>query len=281
MDESRYSRNTALFGTVGQAQIAATSATIVGLGGLGAHVAQQLAYLGVVQFGLIDDDIVTESSLNRVIGTTPAHVLARTSKVRAAEALILAVQPDAKINAVQAKVTRDRQDEAGELIRSSDIVFGCLDRESPRLFLTDLCSAFAITYIDLATDTGGETEDWYGGRVVVCDGSRCLSCLDLLDQRQIRLEQMTDEEREIERRIYGLSVDALGSTGPAIVSVNGVVASLAVTEFMAHQTDLRPAAPQLIYRGDLSRVTLSRDAARPGCPYCARWPATRTVLPQA
>jgi molybdopterin/thiamine biosynthesis adenylyltransferase len=46
MDESRYSRNIALFGEEGQRKIAATAVAVVGLGGLGSHVAQQLAYLG-------------------------------------------------------------------------------------------------------------------------------------------------------------------------------------------------------------------------------------------
>jgi len=42
-DQQRYNRHIALFGAEGQARIAATIATIAGLGGLGCHVAQQLA----------------------------------------------------------------------------------------------------------------------------------------------------------------------------------------------------------------------------------------------
>ena len=271
MDESRYSRNIALFGKEGQRKVAATTVAIVGLGGLGSHVAQQLAYLGVIRYELIDDDVVTESSLNRVIGALPQDVSSKTPKVKSAERLIRSIQPRADVSIPEGRITRNSNDAAAESIRKADVVFGCLDREAPRLFLTDLCSDFMITYFDLATDTGGEDEDWYGGRIVYCDGTRCLSCLDLLDQRLIRLEQMTEDELETERRLYGLKGDLLGGTGPAIVSVNGVVASMAVTEFMAHVTGIRPPAPQLIYRADIPRVTLSKDNPRPGCPYCARW----------
>jgi hypothetical protein len=278
MEESRYSRNIALFGEEGQQKIAANTAMIVGLGGLGSHVAQQLAYLGVIRYELIDDDVVTESSLNRVVGALPQDVGAKTSKVRSAERLIKSVQPDAAVHVLEGCVTRNFENAAAEAIRKADVVFGCLDRESPRLFLTDSCSTFRITYFDLATDTGGEDEDWYGGRVVYCDGSRCLSCLDLLDQRLIRLEQMTEAELENERRLYGLKGDILGGTGPAVVSVNGVVASMAVTEFMAHVTGIRPVAPQLVYRGDISRVTLSKDLPRDGCPYCSRWAAPQSAI---
>jgi molybdopterin/thiamine biosynthesis adenylyltransferase len=236
--------------------------------------------LGVphIRYELIDDDAVTESSLNRVVGTLPQDVRTKTPKVRSAERLIKAVQPDATVSVLEGRVTRNSEDAAAVLIRKTDVVFGCLDRESPRLFLTDLCSAFRITYFDLATDTGGENEDWYGGRVIYCDGSRCLSCLDLLDQHLIRLEQMTDAELETERRLYGLNSDLLGGTGPAVVSVNGVVASTAVTKFMAHVTGIRPAAPQLVYRGDIPRVTLSKDLGRAGCPYCSRWAAPQSTI---
>jgi molybdopterin/thiamine biosynthesis adenylyltransferase len=271
MNEGRYSRNIALFGDAGQLKVAATGVAIVGLGGLGSHVAQQLAYLGVTRFELIDDDVVTDSSLNRVIGALPQDVSSEMPKVKVAERFIKSIQPRADVSTLQGRVTRSHDDGAAASIRRADVVFGCLDREAPRLFLTDLCSSLMTTYFDLATDTGGEDEDWYGGRIVYCDGTQCLSCLDLLDQRLIRLEQMTEAELEVERRLYGLKGDLLGGTGPAVVSVNGVVASMAVTEFMAHVTGIRPPVPQLIYRADIPRVTLSKDTPRPGCPYCSRW----------
>ncbi|MDQ4143151.1 MAG: ThiF family adenylyltransferase [Actinomycetota bacterium] len=273
MDESRYSRNIALFGEDGQERIAGTSVAIVGLGGLGSHIVQQLAYLGVLRYRLVDGDFVTESSLNRVIGALPSDVVAKTSKLAVAERMVKTIQPEAEVLGERGWVTRSDNDDAAMLLRRSDLVFGCLDKESPRLVLTDHCSRYGLPYFDLATDTGGAEEDWYGGRVVSCIGDSCLSCLDLLDQRQIRLEQMTDEERQAEERLYGLEGRVLGASGPAIVSVNGVVASMAVTEFMAYVTGIRTPARQLTYRGDLPRVTSSRDAPRDGCPYCSRWTA--------
>ena len=84
---------------------------------------------------------------------------------------------------------------------------------------------------------------------------------------------MSEEERRIEDDIYGIPRASLGTTGPAVVSVNGVIASLAVTEFMVHITGLRPPSRHLIYRGDLARLTASKDPPRDGCWYCARWRA--------
>jgi molybdopterin/thiamine biosynthesis adenylyltransferase len=47
---------------------------IVGLGGGGSHIAQQLAHLGVGQFVLVDPDRIEESNLNRLVGGTVADV---------------------------------------------------------------------------------------------------------------------------------------------------------------------------------------------------------------
>jgi hypothetical protein len=88
---------------------------------------------------------------------------------------------------------------------------------------------------------------------------------------------MTPDQREADRRIYGVDRAALAGTGPAIVSVNGVVASLGVTEFMVHVTGLREPASQLTYRGDRGTVTRSLDQPEPGCYYCTRLWGTATV----
>ena len=75
-------------------------------------MAQQLAYLGVIRYALIDDDAITESSLNRVIGAVPQDVPSKTPKVRAAERLIKSLQPEAAVTVLGARVTRSSEDAA-------------------------------------------------------------------------------------------------------------------------------------------------------------------------
>lgn len=264
----RYSRNEALFGAAGQAKIASTRVAIVGLGGLGSHVAQQLVYLGVLDYALIDFDVITESSLNRVVWAVPADVTAGTKKVAVAERAIKAVQPESRVGVLDGRLS---DDSAKKAISAADVVFGCLDRDIHRLELLDLTSRYARPYFDLATDvigTGGELA--YGGRVVLGDGSRCLVCLaDLLNQEAIALDRMNPDIRDADRRIYGVDREDLAGTGPAVVSVNGVVASLAVTEFMVLVTGLRDPAGQLTYRADRGTVSRSNDQPAPGCYYCS------------
>ncbi len=275
MSTERYSRNEALFGAEGQRRIAATGVTIVGLGGLGSHVAQQLAYIGVRDYRLVDFDIVTDSSMNRLIGAVDADVAAQTKKIAVAERTIKAIIPNATVRPLDAKIDAP---EAEAAIAAGDVVFGCLDRDLPRLKLTELCARFAKPLFDLASDTGGEGEElWYGGRVVFANGAGCLVCHDLLDQQEIARDSMSPEQREAHHRIYGVERDALAGTGPMVVSLNGVVASLAVTEFMVFVTGMRAPAGQLIYRGETPVVRRVVDEPEPGCYFCnGLW---RSALP--
>lgn len=269
MDEHRYSRNEALFGIDGQRRISKTRVAIVGLGGLGCHVAQQLAYLGITHFCLIDGDIVTWSSLNRLIGAREEDARQRAPKVHVAQRVITEIQQTA--NTIPIAQWLNVPEATGPLSQV-DAIFGCLDRERARLDLLAIASTHATPYWDLASDTGGEEHDlWYGGRIVFASGSGCCACLDVLDQEELHREEMTDEQREADDRLYGVRRQALATTGPAVVSVNGAVASLAVTEFMAWATAIRSPATQITYRGDVPSVRKSTDSGKPGCFYCSKY----------
>ena len=145
----RYSRNEALFGAEGQRRIRETKVGIVGLGGLGSHVAQQLAYLGVEDYGLVDFDIVTNSSLNRLVGAEDADVEAATKKIEVAKRMINRIKPSARVDLVDARVIDPAAEAA---IGRADIIFGCRDRDLARLQLTELCARYARPLFDLASD---------------------------------------------------------------------------------------------------------------------------------
>jgi len=99
-------------------------------------------------------------------------------------------------------------------------------------------------------------------------------CLGVLDVAEAQRELAGKEAEEDRRRIYGIDVDALDAVGPSVVSVNGVVASLAVTEFMAFATGLRAPHRLLTYYGHSGKVTVSADEPFPDCYYCrAVWGA--------
>jgi len=262
----RNSRNIALFGEDGQAKITATRVTIVGAGGLGAPVAQDLAYLGVLDYRLIDRDVVTKSSLNRLKGAGPGDI--DTKKIAVVKRMIEVIQPDAHVHPIDSWLA----DAPPEAIAAADVVVGCLDKDIHRIELIKQCTRANIPFFDLATDTHRDPDDGtvaYGGRVLWSgDGARCPFCMDLLDQESMRREGMSPEQRADYYAIYGVPKTELGDTGPSVVSLNSVVAGLAVTEFMAWVTGLRAPKPLLTYRAEHGSVRVDLDPPAAGCPYC-------------
>src|SRR5262249_54716041 len=125
-------------------------------------------------------------------------------------------------------------------------------------YARDLAQRGQVPYFDVASDVVDRTS--YGGRVCICwNGDGCLYCMCELDQDAVRRYLQSKAERENDDAIYGVRRDALGGTGPSVVSLNGVVASLATTEFMAAVTGLRDPRRLLIYKAHTGVVTSSLD----------------------
>jgi molybdopterin-synthase adenylyltransferase len=269
IDADRYDRQIALFGQDGQNRLRAARVGIVGLGGLGSPIAQQMAYLGVVSFVLVDGDHTSNHSLNRQVSAYPGD--AKTLKTDLAERMIRAIQPETRVINIPHDLPHT---EAETALQDVTLILGGVDHDTPRLRLTDFASTHRIVYIDAATDIHADAGSLdYGGRIVTAGTSPgCLFCLNLLDQQQIRQAAMAPEQRAAEAAIYGVPRDDLKETGPSVVTLNGVVASLATTEAMVHLTGLRTPTKHLVYYGHQGGVVRTNlDPPALTCPYCARW----------
>lgn len=86
--------------------------------------------------------------------------------------------------------------------------------------------------------------------------------------REAQQELGGHEARKLREAIYGIKKDQLGRVGPSVVSINGVVASLGVTEFMLGITGVREMLRLITYRGDVGKVLVSQDSPQPDCYYC-------------
>lgn len=275
-DDRRYSRNVALFGQAGQTRIAASRVAIVGGGGIGSLVAQQLSHLGVGALSVVDPDVVTTSSLNRLVGATPQDAAAASYKAVVAQRMCAAILPEMRIRVVTAPLLDQGAQEA---ILACTSVMSCLDDDAARLDLIAICCRNGLPFFDLATDTGGSNgSTWYGGRVMFSGaGERCPLCMDLINQSALQRAAMSVEQLEVDATIYGVGRDDLNASGPSVVSLNGVVASLAVTEWMVWTTGLRSPNALVEYRGSVGASFISNDAPRPDCYYCRMWPTQRTA----
>ena len=266
MSSEIYDRNMRFFGKEGQDRLADASVAIVGVGGLGTHVVQQLALLGVGRLILIDHEELDKTNFNRYVGVRHDDPVPGTLKVTVGERTARDVNPGTEVATIPEQLaTRS----AFAAIGGSDYIFGCLDNEGSRLILTELCHAYSKPYFDLASDIIVE-EGVYGGRICVSwNGEGCLICYDELDAVEASKELMNPDARRDHEAIYGVPKDALSEAGPSVVSINGVIASLGVTEFMLAVTKIRDKPRGLLkYYGDRGIVAKAKGTLMPSCYYC-------------
>mgnify|MGYP001306990709 CR=1 FL=1 len=133
----RYSRHLLIpeVGVAGQERLARARVLCVGAGGLGSPLLQYLAAAGVGRIGIIDDDVVDESNLQR----QPIYSTADLGKRKA---LIAAQRVEALNPLVRADpiVTRFDAGNARELVRLYDVVADCSDRFATRYLVNDACA---------------------------------------------------------------------------------------------------------------------------------------------
>ncbi len=262
---NRYDRQVRAFGVDGQRKIERSRVGIVGLGGIGSQIAQGLAYLGVRSVVLVDDDRVDETNLNRLIGGLPADAESKSLKVSVMERLIDQINSDATVRAI-AKNLRSR--EALDALISCPVIFGCVDGDGPRLVLTELAAAYEVILMDSATEIvleNGALRE-FGGRIVVArPGDFCLSCANQIDMEAAKQELESPETREL-RRAHGYGLRE--GVAPSVVSLNGVIANLAITEFLAMTTGIREPNRHLTYYGLRGIVNARQDKRAEDCYTC-------------
>ena len=266
MTTDRFNRQMLLFGKEGQEKISAARVTVVGVGGLGTQVVQQLALLGVGTLKLIDSEDLADTDRNRYVGAWHNDPVPGSQKVQIGERLAHLIDPAIQVTTIHDSLVSDA---AFAAVIESDYLFGCLDSEGARLISTELTAAYTRPYIDLASDVIPGDPPTNGGRVCVAqDGTGCLICCELLDVAEAHQDLRGPEAQREREALYGVDRAALERSGPSVVSMNGVVASLAVTEFMVAVTGLRPPQRVLKYYGHTGKVIVSQDAPAPDCYYC-------------
>lgn len=93
--EERYSRSAALLGEDAIENLKSKSVIVFGVGGVGGYVAEALSRMGLGTIELVDNDIVSESNINRqIIATYDTIGMLKTEVMRKR---ILSINPDAKV----------------------------------------------------------------------------------------------------------------------------------------------------------------------------------------
>ena len=115
---------------------------VVGCGGLGGHIIDQLARVGIGSIRAVDGDVFEETNLNRqLLSEVP---LLGTGKAKAAAERIRRVNPDVSVEAVEEFLTNEN---AGTLLEGCHAVLDALDNIQSRKILAAACEASGVPYI--------------------------------------------------------------------------------------------------------------------------------------
>ena len=167
----RYARHLVLrqVGGPGQAKIRASKVLVVGAGGLGSPVALYLAAAGIGRIGLVDDDAVSLSNLQR-------QILFRTTdvgrpKVEAGAETLRALNAGVQIDVHPVRLTSAN---ARALIEDYDIIADGSDNFATRFLLNDACFFARKTLVSAAvTEFEGQLATYKGHE----PGLPCYRCL--------------------------------------------------------------------------------------------------------
>lgn len=132
----RYARQIMLpeVGEEGQRRLDEASVLVVGVGGLGSAVSLYLTAAGIGRIGLVDDDRVSLSNLQRQVLYTEAEV--GECKALCARRRLQALSPHTRIDAWAERLTPEN---AGRLVAPYDLVVDGCDNFATRYLISDTC----------------------------------------------------------------------------------------------------------------------------------------------
>ena len=168
-DLERYNRNILIeqVGEEGQKKLSRSKILVCGAGGLGSTVLTNLASVGIGTIGIIDNDVLELSNLNRQY----IHKLDALgkSKVESAKKWINEFNPEITVNTYQTRLDKNNYQ---DIVKNYDFIMDCFDSFKSKFLLNKIAVETGKTLIH-----GGVTEFFGQVSVIVPGKTTCLNCI--------------------------------------------------------------------------------------------------------
>ena len=250
-DLERYARNVILdeIGEEGQLRLLSAKVAIIGAGGLGSPVLMYLAGSGIGTIGLVDDDRVDRTNLQRQIAHTDAAV--GTAKVNSALDRARALNPAITLVSHETRLTPDN---ATDILGQYDLVIDGTDSHSTRLLVNDVCFALGLTLVSgSVVRFEGQVASYHGMKDGPC--YRCVFPEEPANGLVARCDQA-------------------GILGPVAGVIGSLMAIEVVKQILADRDTGRSAfgsalnGKLLLYDGLDQTMTTIKTRRNPSCPTC-------------
>ena len=149
--EQRYLKNENMLTREQNFSLREKRVVVVGCGGLGGYIIEQLARLGIGHLTVIDGDVFEESNLNRQLLSTVENI--GQSKALVAHEHVKKINPDVKVVTCNLFLNADN---AKDLLQNHDVICDALDNIGTRLMLQKFARELQIPMVY------GAIAGWYG-----------------------------------------------------------------------------------------------------------------------
>jgi hypothetical protein len=225
--EPRFERQARMFGTEGQDRLRELHVAVVGVGGGGSMLIEQLAHLGVGAITAVDFDTVESTNLSRIVGASERDARSGTPKVDVAARLVRSIDPTIAFTPIRGDIA---DVDVATALTQVDFIFLATDTTTSRLVFNAIVHRFFIPGVQIGakveTQVDGTAEVYVAIRPVFPDRG-CLDCAGLIDPMRLQQEARTEEERHAQNY---LDVDEV--VDPSVISLNGIAASHGVTTML-------------------------------------------------
>jgi len=264
-DLERFDRQVLLFGATGQARLRGLHVGVLGAGGGGSILIEQLAHLGVGQITAVDPDIVKRHNLSRIIGASERDARDKRKKVHVARDHAQRIDPSIRFNAIDGDISHSH---VAQRLLDCDYLLLATDTATARLVANAIAQSFLIPLIQIGAKVelrGGEIEQIYTAVRPVLPRHGCLSCAGLIDPILLQQEAATPEQRAQQNYLGQEDV-----ADPSVTTLNAAAAAGALNALL--MSVIGQADPYLAEH----RITLTREGRvlittpepDPDCRWC-------------
>ncbi len=243
---------------------------VVGLGGLGSVIAENLVHSGFHHLHLIDHDRVEMTNLNRIVGATASDAEANRPKVEVVQGHLSRINPNARIEAHALAIADDAVLPA---LAQADWIVLATDNHASRFKTQAIALRFGIPLLSVGVNISvvdGRITDMSGEIIVVRAGDKlCLNCLGRIAPTRIAAETIDGLGAELAQRGY---VSGREVKEPAVKTLNSLLGALAVDALLNQYTQRQAHFPVLVYENNaMPRIypeTESVAQRRKDCFHC-------------
>jgi len=262
-----FDRQVRAFGEDNQRLLGKLHIGVVGAGGTGSAIIEELIRLGVGSLTVIDGQLFERSNVNRVYGSRVSD--AGAEKVGIVRRSVGEIGLGTQLTTINRPISFES---AAAALRNADIVFGCTDDQWGRSILCRMAVYYNIPVIDMGVkiiSENGAIQSVQGRVTTLLAGYACLYCRERITPKGVREQSLAETDPEQFRQLVRDGyADELATPSPSVIPFTTGIATIAISELLHRLTGFLGAdrrSNEVIVFFDEYRTRTNRRESQEDC----------------